>query len=61
MEFFEEVIELDPQNALAHSNLATSLTNLHKYDDALQLYSEFLKLEPKSKEIYEQIGNIYRL
>ena len=61
--FYNRVLAVDPENILAHTNLANSYFNIKQYDSAvfhtsaaIQVYPHFtLALENRSK-IYTQLG-----
>jgi len=55
----KEVIQKDPQNALAYSYLGDIYLNKKQYDGALNLYLKAVEIDPAPAENYFRMGQIY--
>jgi tetratricopeptide (TPR) repeat protein len=55
---FQEVLELDPQNQLAMSSIASLYYNMEKADEATEWNMKLIKAFPNKKEAYYTIGVI---
>ena len=51
------VIEMDPKNALAHSNRGNVLNELKRYEEALSCYQRAIHYQPYYAEAYSNQGN----
>lgn len=56
---FQEVIRLDPKNAVAHFEVASLLYNANKFDEALPEAETAVKLVPSNKWYLEQLAAIH--
>lgn len=54
-----QVIEKNPENALAHSYLGDIFLIKKRYDGALDLYKKSIELDPAPGENYFRVGQIY--
>lgn len=55
---WRQIIQLDPNSAVAFSNLCAALFRQNKLDEALIFCQKALALDPKLPEIYKNIGNV---
>jgi superkiller protein 3 len=53
-----QIIQLDPNSAVAFSNLCAALFRQNKLDEALIFCQKALALDPKLPETYKNIGNV---
>lgn len=56
---WEQIIEIDPNNAKAHNNLGVAYEALERFEDALKEYKKAVKLEPENK-IYRRNLSRYK-
>jgi tetratricopeptide (TPR) repeat protein len=56
---FQEMIETDPDNALAHHGLAASLVGLRRYDEAIEECYRALELDASLATPHAILANIY--
>ena len=55
---WRQIIQLDPNSAVAFSNLCAALFRQNKLDEALIFCQKALALDPKLPETYKNIGNV---
>ena len=55
---WRQIIQLDPNSAVAFSNLCDALFRQNKLDEALIFCQKALALDPKLPETYKNIGNV---
>ncbi|WP_419547961.1 tetratricopeptide repeat protein [Microcystis sp.] len=55
---WRQIIQLDPNSAVAFSNLCAALFLQNKLDEALIFCQKALALDPKLPETYKNIGNV---
>jgi tetratricopeptide (TPR) repeat protein len=55
----QQLIDREPENALAYSYLGDIFLMKQRYDGALDLYTKSLQLNPDSGENYFRIGQVY--
>jgi len=53
-------VQLQPDNALAHSNLCSVLHDLHRDEDAFVHGTRATALDPKLADAWNNLGNIYK-
>jgi tetratricopeptide (TPR) repeat protein len=59
---YEQAIDIDPHNALAHSNKGHALYALKRYEDALNAFEEANQLDPENAMIHNGRGKtLYKL
>ncbi|PSN18326.1 hypothetical protein C7271_13070 [filamentous cyanobacterium CCP5] len=58
---YAQAIDLNPFNIKARINLAVTLRELERYDEALDLLDEALVFNQLSKHVYAQLGRTYHL
>jgi tetratricopeptide (TPR) repeat protein len=57
MNEFKKAIELDPESAHAHDNLATVLAEKGRFIDALESYVKAVRLEPQNPNTYHYLAS----
>jgi len=57
MNEFNKAIELDPESAHAHDNLATVLAEKGRFVDALEAYVKAVRLEPTNPNTYHYLAS----
>ncbi|MGB5472866.1 MAG: tetratricopeptide repeat protein [Gammaproteobacteria bacterium] len=60
IERFEQQIALQPDNALAHSNLCMALHSLGRDEEAYLSGQRAIKLDPQLADAWNNLGNIYK-
>ncbi|MFN9732728.1 MAG: tetratricopeptide repeat protein [Microcystis sp.] len=55
---WRQIIQLDPNSAVAFSNLCAALFRQNKLDEALIFCQKALALDPKLPETYNNLGNV---
>jgi tetratricopeptide (TPR) repeat protein len=55
----QQIIDKNPDNALAHAYLGDIFFIKKRYDGALELYQKSIELKPESGDNYFRIGQIY--
>ncbi len=58
---WRQIIQLDPNSAVAFSNLCAALFRQNKLDEALIFCQKALALDPKLPETYNNLGNVLRV
>jgi tetratricopeptide (TPR) repeat protein len=58
---WEQVIEIDPTHANAHKNLGIVYQEAGRYDEAIQMYSQYLDLAPDAQDREAVEGEIAEL
>jgi len=53
---FEEVLRIDPQNAVVHSNMGTVLFRQNKVDEAIGQYKKALSLDAEYAQAHNSLG-----
>jgi predicted TPR repeat methyltransferase len=56
---FQKLLQLSPNNAAFHVNIAVSLMNLDQNEAAIHHFEQAAKLEPNDADIHQNLGNIY--
>jgi Tfp pilus assembly protein PilF len=56
---FEHTLQITENNPLILEDYATYLSELGRFDEAIEQSNKFLKLKPKSAEAHNNLGNIF--
>lgn len=56
-DLISRALEIDPQQAMAHSNLGLALQRLQRFDDALLAYGQALQIAPDHLPAINNCGN----
>ena len=57
-DLISRALEIDPQQAMAHSNLGLALQRLQRFDDALLAYDQALQIDPDDLPAINNYGNM---
>lgn len=57
--FYQKAIDLDPKNVIYYNNKATALTKLKKYEEAISVLREGIKIGETQKIQAEHVGKAY--
>ncbi len=60
VENYTRVIQFDPQNATAHSNLGVALTKLGRAGEAVTSYEKALAIEPDNAETHNNLAGVLK-
>jgi tetratricopeptide (TPR) repeat protein len=58
---FQAALQVEPNHAEAHNNLATVLMALKRYEEAISHYSDAVRLRPDYKEAKENLEKAMQL
>jgi tetratricopeptide (TPR) repeat protein len=61
MEYFDEAIRLDPNNAAAYNNRGDSYAKLGQYEKAIEDFDEAIRLDPNYANAYHNRGITYAI
>ena len=57
--YYQRVLEIDPNHALAHNNLGVIFTTLGENPKARSCYEKAIEIDPKHLEAYNNLGKLY--
>ena len=60
LNYFEKVIQVQPNFGLAHFNKGITLYNQKKYHDAIRCFERVIEIEPKNINAYNVLGFIFQ-
>ncbi len=60
MKYFDKVINLQPDNAIAHNNRGNLLMHDNKFADAQQAYQKAAKASPDDQSVWLNLANAYK-
>ena len=60
MKYFDKVVSLQPDNAVAHSNRGNLLMRENKFADAQQAYQKAAKANPEDQSVWLNLANAYK-
>ena len=59
IELYKQSLELDPDSAVAHSNLGLAYFSLERYDEAIVQFKKVIELNKYNKKPYKYLGKTY--
>lgn len=59
-EIYRKQIQIDDKNVLAHNNLANTLRDEKKFDQAVEEYKKAIELSPKATNSYFNLASVYQ-
>ena len=57
---YKEILKINPNHAMAHSNLGNVLLELGKYQKAIICYQKAIQIQPNHVSAYYNLGKIFR-
>ena len=60
IEYSKKIIEINPKNDDAYSNMGNTYDEIEQYDKAIESYKSAIEINPKKDEAYYNMGNAYR-
>lgn len=57
---YKKQIEVDPENSVAHNNLANTLRDEKKFEQAAEEYEQAIKFSPKALNSYTNLASLYQ-
>ncbi|MBF0358928.1 MAG: tetratricopeptide repeat protein [Magnetococcales bacterium] len=60
IEWYNKVLETEPENSIVHANIGAALQNLGRLDEAVASYQKAISINPDSAESYSNLGVILK-
>ncbi len=59
IKYFEDVLEINPDNSEAHNNLGVAYAGLGRYSEAVEAYKQVIHIKPDYAEAHYSLGQTY--
>lgn len=60
IEYYQQYLKLDPNNAIVHYNLGNAYYQKEEYNKAIESYLKAIKINPKDADAYNNLGVVYK-